>query len=253
MWTTYSPVARTLWSVSLSRPAPLVTVEKTRDGGFAPPALKKENGARFAVPDAESEETNAIGRGITQPVRRAYRSAGGTAAGSIWRSFGSASFTRTRSPRGALSREALRRLEPGVGIALVVVGNRLAGDPERMERVEHHRELLRLLRPDGCLGGPWMRSVRDPRRMERERADLDAAPAHEVPVHVVEHLVRIDVRMVVRHRQGVGVIVVETRHERADDEVAALEALVRRRRHVDAPGDRLEVLDVEDVGIEISI
>ena len=68
MWITYSPVARTLWSVSLSRPVPLVTGMKTTEGGLAPPALKNENGARFAMPLCDIEETNAIGRGTTQAV-----------------------------------------------------------------------------------------------------------------------------------------------------------------------------------------
>jgi hypothetical protein len=54
----------------LSRPAPEVTVEKTNEGGFAPPALKNENGARFATPSGDSEETNAMGRGTTHDTRR---------------------------------------------------------------------------------------------------------------------------------------------------------------------------------------
>jgi len=47
---------------------PLVTGMKTTEGGLAPPALKNENGARFAMPFCDIEETNAIGRGTTQAV-----------------------------------------------------------------------------------------------------------------------------------------------------------------------------------------
>jgi hypothetical protein len=43
---------------------------KTTEGGLAPPALKNENGARFGMPFFDREETNAIGRGTTQAVRR---------------------------------------------------------------------------------------------------------------------------------------------------------------------------------------
>jgi len=43
---------------------------KTTDGGLAPPALKNENGARFATPAFDIEETKAMGRGTTQAVRR---------------------------------------------------------------------------------------------------------------------------------------------------------------------------------------
>jgi len=49
--------------------APLVTGMNTTDGGLAPPALKNENGAKFATPSFDIEETNAIGRGTTQAVK----------------------------------------------------------------------------------------------------------------------------------------------------------------------------------------
>ena len=41
--------------------------------------------------------------------------------------------------------------------------------------------------------------------------------------------------------------------ERADHEAVALEGLVHRRRLVDAADDRLEVVDVEDPGIEVAV
>ena len=44
--------------------------ENTTDGGFAPPALKKENGARLGCPVAEIVETNAMGRGATMATNR---------------------------------------------------------------------------------------------------------------------------------------------------------------------------------------
>src|SRR5437870_1140810 len=48
-------------------------------------------------------------------------------------------------------------------------------------------------------------------------------------------------------------VVIHPRHERADNEVGSLEALVRWGRHVHPAGDRLEVLDVEDVGVQESV
>ena len=35
-----------------------MTGEKTNEGGWAPPALKNENGARFATPSRESDDTS---------------------------------------------------------------------------------------------------------------------------------------------------------------------------------------------------
>ena len=100
---------------------------------------------------------------------------------------------------------------------------------------------------------PGMRPVRDPGRMERERRDPHPAPAHEVAGDVVDDLVGVDVRVVVRRRDRERVVVELARHERADDEVPRRERLVDRRRLVDAPGDRLEVGDVEGVRPEVAV
>ncbi len=59
--------------------------------------------------------------------------------------------------------------------------------------------------------------------------------------------------MVVRHRHGQRVVVHLAGHEVADDEVVALERLVRRRRLVDTAGDRLVVVDREGVGVQAAV
>ena len=65
------------------------------------------------------------------------------------------------------------------------------------------------------------------------------------PARVEEHLVGVDVGVVVRDLDRVRVEVEQAGHERADDEAVARERLVHRRRLVDAPDDRLEVVDAE--------
>jgi len=65
--------------------------------------------------------------------------------------------------------------------------------------------------------------------------------------------VAVDVRVVVRRRDGERVVVELAGHERADHEVAGLERLVHRRRLVDAPGDRLEVRDVEPERPQVAV
>ena len=98
-----------------------------------------------------------------------------------------------------------------------------------------------------------MRAVRDAVGMQRDRAELDPLPAHELARGVVEHLVRVDVAVVVRRGHRLGMEIVRPRAERADDEAVALEGLVHRRRLVHAPDDRLEVVDVERPGIELAV
>src|SRR5439155_127121 len=97
-----------------------------------------------------------------------------------------------------------------------------------------------------------VRAVRNPGGMDRERRDLHASAAHEVAGHVVDDLVTVDVRVVVRRRDRERVVVELAGHERADDEVARLEGLVDGRRLVDPAGDRLEVTDVEPERPEVA-
>ena len=45
----------------------------------------------------------------------------------------------------------------------------------------------------------------------------------------------------------------QPRHKGADDEARPVEGLVHRRRLVDPPRDRLEILDVEGVGPQMAV
>ena len=90
--------------------------------------------------------------------------------------------------------------------------------------------------------------MRDAAGMERDAADLDPAPGHEVAADVVHDLFAVDVRVVVRRRDRKRVVIELARHERADDEVRSLEGLVHRRWLVDPPGDRFEIADIERPG-----
>src|SRR6478672_4774547 len=89
--------------------------------------------------------------------------------------------------------------------------------------------------------------------MQRDRADLDALSRAEVSGDVIDHLLRLKIRVVVRNRHCERVEVELARAEGADHEVRARERLVRGRRLMDASGDRLEVVDRERPRIEIAV
>src|SRR5207248_3996628 len=87
--------------------------------------------------------------------------------------------SKTWLPRGGRGR--LNGLVPAERIARIV---ELAGEgrqPQRVERVAHHRELLGPGRADRLLDQPRLGAVRQAARVERDRADLDAAPRAELP------------------------------------------------------------------------
>src|SRR5690349_10802985 len=67
-------------------------------------------------------------------------------------------------------------LVPGIRVRAVV---EVAGErrqAQRVERVAHDRELVRLGQPDRLLGEPGMRPVRNSGGMQRDRSDVDGLP-----------------------------------------------------------------------------
>ena len=89
--------------------------------------------------------------------------------------------------------------------------------------------------------------------MQRDRPDVDALARAELPVDVVDHLLRLQVGVVVGQRDRHRVPVEHARAERADHEVRPLEVLVRRRRLVQPARLGLEVGDVERVRVDVAV
>ena len=92
---------------------------------------------------------------------------------------------------------------------------------------------------------PGLGAVDEAGRVHRDRPHADArpGPAHEVARRVEDHLVAVDVGVVVGHLDRPGVEVVGAGDEGADHEPRALERLVDVGRLVDAAHDGLEVVD----------
>ena len=108
--------------------------------------------------------------------------------------------------------------------------------PSGRERVEHHRDLAGAVDAVAALAAARLRAVDEAGRVQADRPDADAraGAAHEVAVRVEQHLVGVDVGVVVRHLHRVRVEVEQAGHERAHDEPGTGERLVHRRRLVDA-------------------
>src|SRR5579864_4890522 len=133
----------------------------------------------------------------------------------------------------------------------------LAGDGgsvQRTEGVDHDRQLVGLARPvQGGLECSGLRTVREAADVMRERALADPASRCVVSLDVVQHLIGIEVAVVVRQVDRLWVPVELARYERADHEVLRLERLMNGRRHVKATGARFEVVDVEGHRVDRSV
>src|SRR5262249_20858673 len=115
------------------------------------------------------------------------------------------------------------------------------------------RQLLSPVLAQALLYGPWVWAVRNAARVEGKGADLDTATAAEVAAHIIDHLIGVDIAVVVGHRHRLGMVIQLARTERADNEARPFKRLVDRRRLMNTASDRLEVVDAEGIGIEIAI
>src|SRR5262249_46317856 len=106
---------------------------------------------------------------------------------------------------------------------------------------------------DAGLGRAGVRAVRQAAGVQRDAALLDALARHEVALDIVQHLVAVDIRVIIWRRDRQRVVVELARHERAEYEVWPFERLVYRRRLMNAPGNRLEILDIEGPRVQIAI
>src|SRR5258705_10901577 len=118
-------------------------------------------------------------------------------------------------------------------------------DLERSETIHHHCQLVGVLGADARLRAARMRTVRNSIGVVRNAAELDSLAAHELTRRVIQHLVRIDVAVIIRSGNCLRMEIIGTRAERADDESISLKGLVHRRGLVHAPDDRFEIVDVE--------
>ncbi len=128
-------------------------------------------------------------------------------------------------------------------VIIVFNGKRFSGHLQGTERVDHYGEFFRFGFADASLVSPGVRSMRNACRMQRNVATINAGSAHKITFYVVQNLIRIDVGMIVRCRNRLGVIIVHPRHKTADDKGIGLECLVDRRGLVHAPCDGLEIVD----------
>ena len=74
--------------------------------------------------------------------------------------------------------------------------------------------------------------------MHADGTGFDSLARLVVALNVVEDLIAIKVRVVVRNRDGVWMEIQEARAEAADDEVVTFERLMDRRRHMQLANDR---------------
>src|SRR4030095_12100856 len=98
-----------------------------------------------------------------------------------------------------------------------------------------------------------VRAMRDTARMQCDRTAFDSAARPKISANIKQDLIRLHIVVHPRNFYGFGMRIEQSRSERANDVTANFKRLMDRRRLMDRPGDRLEILGVESERVEITI
>jgi len=124
---------------------------------------------------------------------------------------------------------------------------------KRTESVYHDRQFVGFFYTDAFFHSTGMRAMRDAARMECDHATFDVLAAHKIAIYIVQHLIRVNVGVVVGGGYGQRVVVEQAGYKGTDHEIMTIERLVYGRWLVYPPSDRLEIVDTERVRIDVPI
>src|SRR5439155_9450626 len=126
----------------------------------------------------------------------------------------------------------------------VVQVQRLAGERERLDGVHHDGELIGVSFVAAGDDSAGVRAVRNAARMQSDGGFLDALAAGKMASNIEEHFIRLDVGMRPGNADGFRMRVEHAWSEGAEDKPRRIESLMDRRRLMERPGDRLEVIGI---------
>src|SRR5690349_13019523 len=147
----------------------------------------------------------------------------------------------------------LRVTSPAIGISRIIDSLRHSRKMQGMEGIDHHRHLFRMFSPKTLLNHAGLWPVGNTTRMQCNRCFFDAAPTAKVAIDIVEHLIAIDIAMVVRDRHRQWMIIQLSWHKRANHKVRSLERLMDRRWLMYTSRNWFEIVNIQDPGIGATI
>ena len=152
-----------------------------------------------------------------------------------------------------LALTGLRVTSPAIGIRWIIDPLRHSRKMQRMEGIDHHRHLFRTFGTQAFLHHTRLWTMRNTTRMQCNRCFFDATPTAKIAIDIVEHLIAIDIAMVVRDRHRQWMIIQLSWHKRADYKVRSLERLMDGRWLMYTSRNWFEIVDIQDPGIGATI
>ena len=136
---------------------------------------------------------------------------------------------------------------PGAVIGSVVQGHGLLGDGQGPEGVNHDGVFVGGRFSDAAFVGAGVRSLGNAAGVQGDLTWTDIVAAHKISIDIVQDFFGINVGVVVRRRNGEGVVIVEAWAKAANHKAFAFKGLVNRGRLMNAAGDGFKIIDTETV------
>src|SRR5690606_40785219 len=92
-----------------------------------------------------------------------------------------------------------------------------------------------------------MGSVRNSCGMQRDVSGGYIIPTHKITIYIIQHLIAVDVTVVVGRGNTLRMIVIEPRHKRTDHKCISLKSLMNRWRLMNSPGDGFKIVNGKSI------
>ncbi len=129
----------------------------------------------------------------------------------------------------------------------------MIGQLERPECIDHDGQLVGFPGADALLHRSGMGAVWDTAGVQGDHPFLYMFTAHKVAIDVVEHFIAVDIAVIIGRRDSQRMVIEQSRHKRANDEVAAGEGLVYGGRLMDPAGNGFKIVNGERIGVHVPV
>lgn len=118
----------------------------------------------------------------------------------------------------------------------------LFADHKRVKSINHHRQFMSSLLAYTFLYSAGVRPMWYTDRVQGDHTSLDMLSAHEVSIHIVQHLITVYIAVEIWRRDSLRVVIIFTWYETAYHEIPCFKCLMYRRWHMYPACDRLEIM-----------
>ena len=155
--------------------------------------------------------------------------------------------------KAGLSLPVISLFCPAHHIIPVLNFQRLLGKHQRAESIHHYGQFFCFPGTNTFFHGSGVRPVRNTGGMQRDHSTGNMFAAHKIAIHIIQHFITVDITVIIRCRNCIGMIIVQPRHKTANHKGVGFKSLVHRRRLMHPPCYRFKIMYRKNVGITAAV